>query len=460
MKKYGLFFLILGILFGGFSCQRNKKPNVVLIIIDTGRQSHFSCYGYHRETTPRSDQLAKEGVRFENALAPSPWTLPSIASLLTGLWPHRHLAGYPVKDPATQQEGLTYLSESAISIAEVLSQNKYQTVGFFQNPLVDPGFGLNRGFETYDYFPGDNLRIRKADQVIRLAINWLEKYRDQRKPFFMVIHLFDPHLAYDPPAEFMLPFVYGYQGKMAPPFNPSDQELEKIQRNEIQFNDDDRKFILGLYNGELGFTDNWVGLFMDYLKGKKIYDQSLIILTADHGEEFWDHNSFEHGHSLYQELLLVPLIIRFPGGENAGMVVKQRVSLIDIVPSIISYLGIETPFQGTGRSFISMPGAVIKPMDRPVIAELNRVGDPLQTIYSGDYKLILNLLTGNIEIYNLTEDPRETQNLFGQKQSYPPEIIDQIRGVVAIIQRVDREKKPARIDPEIREKLKALGYLK
>jgi len=461
MKKFAIYILLALFFFCSFSCSRNRgKHNVILIIIDTARPDHFSCYGYERETTPRIDQLAKEGVRFENAISASPWTLPSIASILTGLWPHRHLAGYPVKDPETNQEGLTYLSESALSIAEILSQNNYQTAGFFQNPFVDPGFGLNRGFDTYDYFPGDNLHIRRADMVFKQAIDWLEKYRNKRKPFFMLIHLFDPHLAYDPPAQFMLPFIYGYKGKMTPPFNPDDAFLEKIRKGEVKYDAEDQKFIIGLYNGELGFVDNWVGVFMDYLKDKKLYEQSLIILTADHGEEFWEHNSFEHGHSLYQELLRVPLIMRFPGKENGGSVVKERVSLVDLAPSIMTYLGIDTPFQGTGRSFISMPGAVVKPRERAIIAELNRIGDPLQAIYSGDYKAILNRVNGNIEIYNLKDDPKETKNLFGTKQSYPPEIIDQIRGVAEAIKQLDKEGKPATIAPEIRAKLKSLGYLK
>ena len=461
-KILGLLSLLL-IFFGFFSCHRKPPPpNVILIIIDTVRKDHFSCYGYQRETTPRIDEFAKEAVKFENAIAPSPWTLPSIASILTGLWPHRHLAGYPVKDEETGQEGLTYLSESAVSIAEVLLQQGYQTVGFFQNPFVDPAFRLNRGFELYDYFPGDNLHIRRADQVIGLASRWLERYRRWKKPFFMVVHIFDPHLAYDPPSEFALPYVYEYKGDLRIPFAPDEEELNKIRQGKITYSSKDKNFIIGLYDGELSFVDHWVGEFFDYLKEKKIYDNSLIILTADHGEEFWEHNSFEHGHSLYQEVLLVPLLIRFPGGENAGLVVKEYVSLVDIAPSILAYLGIETSFPANGRSFISMPGAVIRPFPRPVISELNRIGPPLQCIIKEPYKLILNTQSGKIEIYNLEKDPGEKENLFGKKLSYPPEIIDQIRATANKIQELKSQNqlKKANLDQETLKKLKSLGYLK
>lgn len=457
-----LWLLVLTLGLAAFSCSRRTRPNVVLIIIDTARKDHLSCYGYNRQTTPRIDELAREGVRFEEAEATAPWTLPSVASILTGLNPHRHLAGYAGKDPKTGQEGMTFLSQSAITLTEVLFDAKYQTVASFQNPFVDPGFGLNRGFEIYDYFPGDNLRARRAEQVVDWAMAWIEKSRSKRRPFFMVLHLFDPHLAYDPLPEFAAPFTYGYQGKMHPPFDLSNDNLEKARKGEITYSDPDRKFIIGLYDGELSFVDYSLGRFFDYLKLKRLYDRSLIIVTSDHGEEFWEHGSFEHGHTLYQELLSVPLIIRFPQAENQGLVVKEKVSLADVTPSVIAYLGVDSALQASGKSFVKMPGAAIKPASRPLVAELNRFGDPLQALYRDQYKLIINTATGEIKIYDLDKDPAEKKNLFGQKQSYPPEIIDQIKGVAAEIKKIESSGKPlpAKISPEVRNKLKSLGYLK
>lgn len=465
MKHKSLVIVLLALVCAAstFSCRRAKpKPNVVLIVIDTARQDHFSSYGYPRKVTPKLDDFAAESVRFENAVAASPWTLPSMASILTGLYPHKHQAGYAAKDEKTKQEGLTYLSKSAITLTETLFQNDYQTVGWFQNPFVDPGFGLNRGFEFYDYFPGDNLNVRAADQVIDLAMKWLGETRDKKKPFFMVLHFFDPHLAYNPPNDFMMSFIYGYQGKMTPPFNPSNDELNKLQAGTLTPSPEDRNFITGLYNGELAFVDYTVGRFFDFLKLNNLYDTSMIIVTSDHGEELWDHESFEHGHSMYQELLAVPLIIRFPAAENKGMKVTTRVSLVDIMPSVLAFLNLDAPGQGSGKSFISMPGAAIKPANRPIIAELNRVGDPLQAMYRDKYKLVLNTATGKIMVYNLEADPQEKNNLFGQPEKYPAEIVDQIRGVAAMIEKLRAENKPipAKIDPETIKKLKALNYLK
>jgi len=448
----------------GWSCSRGKqKPNVILIVIDTVRKDHLSCYGYNRQTMPRIDDFAKDAVRFDDAIAASPWTLPSIASILTGLYPHNHQAGYAGKDPKTNQEGLTYLSQGAITLTEVLFQNQYQTVGIFQSPFMDPGLGLNRGFEVYNWEPGDNMQTRSASEVSDLAMEWLDKTRNKSQPFFLVLHYFDPHLAYAPPPDLALPFTLKYQGKMKPPFNPSEPELEKIQKGQIKFSKEDQSFIEGLYNGELNYVDFAIGRFFDYLKFANLYDQSLIILTSDHGEEFWDHNSFEHGHSLYQELLQVPLIVRLPGGENKGLVIKERVSQVDIAGSVLACLRIESLLRPNGKSFISMPGAVVKPMaSRAIIAELNRIGDPLQALYRNEYKLILNRTTAKIQVYNLAVDPQEKNNLFGKKEAFPPEMVDQFKGVAAGIAKQESEKKPlpAKLDPNTIQKLKALGYLK
>ena len=258
------------------------------------------------------------------------------------------MAGIAGTDPKTKKEGLTYLDRSATTITEVLFSNHYQTAGFFQNPFVEPGFGLNRGFELYDYFPGDNLHIRNAQQVADLAMNWLDKSLEKRRPFFMMVHFFDPHLAYDPPSDFGMPYIIGYKGSLKPPFNPSNDDLDKMQKGELTFSPEDQQFIMGLYNGELSFVDYNIGRFFDYLKLKNLYNNTLIIITGDHGEEFWDHKSFEHGHTLYNELLEVPLIIRFPDAENKGMVVKDRVSLTDLAPSIMTYVGIESAMHPNG----------------------------------------------------------------------------------------------------------------
>lgn len=449
-----LFLALTAVCFQG--CRKKTvSTNVILIIIDTVRRDHVSCYGYERETTPNIDALAEDGVRFDNAVSACPWTLPSIASILTGQNPSTHQAGIHL-DPYTMTDRrLSTMRDTVISISEVFQQRGYSTVGFFENPFVDPGFGLNRGFDIYDFAPGDNLRIRRADKVAAAAMNYIENRGKTSQGFFMVLHFFDPHLAYDPPVEFMAPYTYGYKGDMKPPFDP---EIKALRSGKESLSVKDREFIIGLYDGEIAFVDSSAGKFLYYLKQKNLYDTSLIIVTSDHGEEFWDHGGFEHGHTLHRELVDVPLIMKFPGSQNSGMHVQERLSLTDLFPSIVDYMGWSVPFQTDGHSFIPIAGTIdVKP--KSIIAENLHYGPQQQCLYKGDYKMILNQY-GKIQVYNLKNDPLETENVFGKEKDLPEEIHGQIKYMAEQIEEMLKEpKQAAEIDKETKEKLRSLGYI-
>ncbi len=452
------FLMALGLLFvmNLGQCRRSpQETNVILIIIDTLRQDHVSCYGYERETTPNLDALAKDGVRFEQAVSSCPWTLPSIASILTGQNPSTHQAGIHL-DPYTMEDRrLSIMNESILTLAEIFQQKGYSTVGFFQNPFVHPDFGLNRGFDLYDYAPGDNRNIRRANVVVARAIRWLEDREKSKKGFFMVVHFFDVHLAYDPPVEFLAPYIYGYKGKLVPPFDP---ELKDIRSGKAALSSEDREFAIGLYDGEIASVDASIGNFFDYLKTRGLYDTSLIIATADHGEEFWDHSGFEHGHTLHREVLNVPLIMRFPHSLNTGQVIKERVSLTDLFPSIIGFLGWTLPIRTDGEGFISHPATIAVP-PHIIISENLHFGPQQQCFYANNYKMIINQF-GRIEVYNLEKDPLEMKNVFGQDRDFPEEIHKQIEYMAQKMKELLKEpKKAAELDEETRKKLKALGYL-
>jgi arylsulfatase A-like enzyme len=454
-----IFFVALGLLFvmNLGQCRRSpSETNVILIIIDTLRQDHVSCYGYKRETTANLDALAREGVRFEQAISSCPWTLPSIASILTGQNPSTHQAGIHL-DPYTMEDRrLSVMNESIVTLAEVFQQKGYSTVGFFQNPFVHPEFGLNRGFDLYDYAPGDNRNIRRANIVVARAMQWLEDREKSKKGFFMVLHLFDPHLAYDPTVEFIAPYTYGYKGKLVPPFDP---KLKDIRSGKVVLSSEDKEFAIGLYDGEIAFADASLGAFFGYLKNNGLYDTSLIIATSDHGEEFWDHSGFEHGHTLHWEVLNVPLIMRFPHALNAGQVIKERVSLTDLFPSILGFLGWAVPVQTSGESFISRSDAIsVQP--HIIISENLHFGPQQQCFYASNYKMIINQF-GRIEVYNLDKDPLEMKNVFGKDRDFPEEIRNQIEHIAREMKELLKEpKRAAELDKETKNKLKALGYLK
>jgi arylsulfatase A-like enzyme len=437
-------------------CKRKPPPtNVILIIIDTVRKDHVSAYRYERQTTPSLDALAKEGVLFENAKAASPWTCPSIASILTGQNPSTHMAGVHLDPPEMEDRRLSIMNESIVTIAEIFQQKGYSTIGFFENPFVDPAFGFHRGFDIYDYSPGDNTNIRRANVVVARAVRWLEERGKSKKGFFMVIHLFDPHLAYDPPPEFMAIYTLGYQGKLKPPFDP---ELKDIREGKTRLSEQDKKFAIGLYDGEIAFCDSCLGQLFDYLKTNNLYDQSLIIATADHGEEFWEHSSFEHGHTMHWELLDVPLIIRFPHALHAGKVIKDRISLADIGPSIFGFMGWSLPIKTDGVSFITQHHT-IRVLSHIVIAENVHFGPQQQCFYEKNYKMIINEF-GRIELYDLEKDPLEMKNIFGKKKDLPEQMKKQIEYMAEKMKELlEQPKQDAKIDHETKRKLKALGYL-
>ena len=445
------------------SCHRRAgSPNVLLVIIDTLPAGHSSAYGYERQTTPTLEALAKEGVRFEHAISAAPWTLPALASILTGTLPSRHQAGMHLDPWTLDDRRLATMSQNLVTLAEVFRQKGYATAGFFENPFAHPGYGLGRGFEVYDYAPGDNLTIRRADMVTAAATRWLLTRERKNQPFFLVVHYFDPHLAYDPPPQFMATYAYGYKGRLIPPYNPDPAELKKLKFGELKPSLEDREFIRGLYDAEVAFTDSQVGAFFEFLRREGLYDPTLVAVTADHGEEFWEHGGFEHGHTLYRELIEVPLILKFPQGKWAGAVVKERVSMMDLFPTVMEYLGWPVPFAVDGRSFLSTSDTQFQfPPRVSIISENLHYGPEKQSIYCGPYQLIINRVTGRLELYHADTDPGETQDILGQRETLPAVCKEQVVGVAKTLEELEKE--PAREyppDPETKAKLRALGYIK
>jgi arylsulfatase A-like enzyme len=439
----------------GWGCwNKEKKPPVILVIIDTFPAGHCSCYGYERSTTPSLDRLAGDGVRFSHAIAPSPWTLPSLASILTGTLPSRHQAGLHL-DPWTQDDRkLARMRPGMVTLADLFREDGYQTVGFFNNPFAHGEFGLDQGFDLYDYAGGDNLSIREAAQVVNEAAAWIEQNGD--KPFFMALHFFDPHLAFNPPLSYAAPYISGYQGELKPPFNP---DIAAVRKGLISYTDEDKRFILGLYDGELASTDAELGRFMSFLKSKELYESALVIVTSDHGEEFWEHGGFEHGHSLHREVLEVPLVIKFPGSDFAGKSVEEYVSLMDILPTVAEHMGWPLPFSLDGVSLY--PRAVrLRVQPHIIVSENLHYGPQQQAFYAEGIKLIYHLWNGRIVIYDLKNDPLETRNVFGDLK-LPRSVKNQIKYIAGEIESLLKAGKAeaAEVDRETLEKLRSLGYI-
>ena len=393
--------------------------NVVLISIDTCRADHLSCYGCSSQTTPNVDALVRDGVLFKSAFTPMPQTLPAHTSMLTGTYPPIH--------GARLNEG-QLVSDSNVTLAEIMQAAGYQTAAFVGGFPLDSRFGLNQGFETYDdRFPGtggfQSENARKAEEVSCPAMTWLDKHSG--KPFFLFLHYFDPHRPYVPPP----PFASTYA------------------------NDP--------YAGEIAYVDMCIGQVLDKLRALGLYDNTLVIVTGDHGEGLFEHGEEEHGFLIYQSTLHVPLVIRAPRGGVRGAQVNEGVSLVDIVPTVLGLIGLSAPQQVQGvdlRTYLE--GTSGPERQQPIYIESlwpNMFGcNPLYGIVDGEWKYILSLKP---ELYDLSRDSGEKTNLVDLQ----PKIAERLRARLKESQKAmdsaANRRGSAILDDEAVRRLESLGYV-
>jgi arylsulfatase A-like enzyme len=417
------------------------------------------CYGYNKNTTPRLDRLSDEGIRFERAIAPSPWTLPSIGSIFTGQFPSRHQTGIRVNSRDQKRLVLGIMREDAPTMARMFRDHGYRTVGYFNNPFLDPAMGLARGFDTYHYYPSNAFFIRRAKTIVDNAIEWIERHGQE--PFFMVLHFQDPHIAYDPLPEYKTKFVSGYSGQLKSPFKP--EKLAEFRARSGELDEADKRFIMELYDAEVAAVDAELERFMAWIDDKGLFKSSLIVVTSDHGEEFWEHGSFEHGHSLFNEVIQVPLIIKLPGLLGAvtkGRTVEEHVSLMDLLPTLADIMGWETPQNIDGISLYLGWGIITFPEHKILSENLMYGLSDKVCLCVTNYKIIINQNPRQVYVYDLQNDAKEKENLF-KKRELPEKINDNIRQLFDYIEEKEKMAIADTISPnkEMTEKLESLGYI-
>ncbi|UCC22344.1 MAG: sulfatase-like hydrolase/transferase [Planctomycetota bacterium] len=397
----------------------SKKPRrIILISIDTCRADYLSCYGYPRRTTPNIDAIANEGILFENALAPIPLTLPAHCSMLTGTYPLHH----GVHDNL----GNT-LAEFNTTVAEILRTRGYSTAAIVSSFVLDKKFGTHQGFDTYnDRFiepigPRDSLQ-RRGEEASRFACSYLDQHADV--PFFLFLHYFDPHDAYIPPE----PFASEYADN--------------------------------LYAGEIAYTDHCIAQVIDKLKGLGLYDSTLIIVVGDHGEALGDHDETYHGYYIYQPTVRVPFIVRPPKCREPKAV-ENIVSLVDVVPTILACLGIDIPahVQGEDLSPFSAGKIPVK-NDRYVYCEsfeATKYGcNPLLALVDDRYKYIETTVP---ELYDLTSDPLEQNNLVKKEQKRARLMKGRLQEMMSRLIDVRSTDASTELDEQTRTRLESLGYV-
>jgi arylsulfatase A-like enzyme len=330
-------------------------PTVVLISIDTLRPDHLGCYGSGRPTSPNLDRFRERAALFACAIAQAPSTLPSHATMLTSLLPEHHGAFFARRSP---------LPGNLPTVAAVLGAAGYRTAAFTGGGQIAPEFGLDRGFEIYAVNEGG------ADfaAAVRSGLDWLA--RVDGRPAFLFLHTYEVHHPYTPHAEYMALFDDGYAGIL--PDEISKELLYDINRGEVVLDERDLNHIKAAYDAEIRSVDTAFGDLLSGLEKLGLADNALVIFTSDHGEEFGEHGVVGwHSHTLYDELLRVPLVVRFPDDLAAGSTVDAQVRLLDIAPTITTVCGVETPatFEGVdlGRVIegLATPLPALSQLDLP-----------------------------------------------------------------------------------------------
>ncbi|HVP10946.1 MAG TPA: sulfatase [Phycisphaerae bacterium] len=379
--------------------QRSKKPSVLLVVVDTLRADKLGCYGSGLGATPNFDALARDGVLFEQAYSQAPWTLPSFATLLTSLAPPQHGAGGHVGK-------FTRLAPSAHTVAECFRDAGYATGEIVNVDYLTPPFGVTRGFTDVDFEVYDSNGLKRdAGRTTDAALSWIRK--QQAKPFFLMVHYFDLHLVYSPPLEYRRQFAAPQDRDNSAWVFGTRQQISAFRNGEITFDEASIRRAEKLYNGEVAYTDAQFGRLLAELDKLGLRNETLVVLTADHGESFLDHGSFEHGHTLYNELLHVPLIMSWPG-ELEPSKVPLAVSLMDVAPTLCAQAGVKPASSFAGRNLFGSDG---EPTDqtRPVLLEGNLWGPPLRGWMDGGYKLIVS--PERSMLFDLRVDPWERNDL-------------------------------------------------
>ena len=369
-----------------------EAPLVLLYLVDTLRADHTTPYGYERDTTPALMSLSRDGVVFDAAIAHASWTKPSVASIFTSLLPGRHRA-VQLRDR---------LDEGLVTLAEFLSTRGYVTGAAIANSVIyAEGSHFEQGFDLFAGLHGEDDRPSKlvdADRVVDAAIQWLDARRGL--PTFLYVHTMDPHVPYAPPP----PFDRKFEPPPAPGRSAADPRYDYVEPR-------DRDRLMAQYDGAVAYGDQEFGRLMEALKARGLYDRAMVLFTADHGEEFLDHGQWLHGRSVFDELVHVPLIVKFPGGRAAGTRVKQQVQSVDILPTILENEGLPVP-----------PSPVVagQPLQRvlageapepPVVVEISHRGIVAHGMRTNRDKYVRSFSPEDAEMYfDLLQDPKERLN--------------------------------------------------
>ncbi|MEW5988260.1 MAG: sulfatase [Chloroflexota bacterium] len=463
-----------------------KKPNILLIALESTRFDHLSCYGYQRPTTPNIDQVAAEGVLYERAISPAPWTLPSHACLFTGLHTSQH--GTNFNNPR--------LNPDLMTLAETLAAHGYRTGAFSTNPWINETLNFNKGFDTFRWakrafewlapiFPRETI-LEKVVRYVQdywrppslrnnvLIEKWVKEAQASDQPFFAYTMYYDPHYPLRPRP----PYAKQYLGEKYGRWLRVNKDPDRYMAGAVQMTEEDFEILRGLYDSRIASMDDIIGRLVKSLRGMGILDDTMLILIADHGENFGEHNLMSHQYCVYDTLVHVPLIIRYPARFPTGLRVQGQVQSTELFTTILDVAGIDRQAVKNdlrGRSLVPDELAVAPPLPYAISEYLVPNLERMQRLFAKynwqqydravrslrreDYKYIWTS-DDRPELYDLKADPGETNNLAAAQPELAAEMQGQMDEWLASINQSDRSAQPVQeLSEDVLERLKDLGYL-
>ncbi len=442
---------------------------MVLVIVDAFNAGHTSAYGYGRPTTPNLEKLARRGMLFTNWVSNSSWTRPSFTTLITGL---------PKKDHKVELSSQN-LSNKVVTMAEIFRDAGYSTAGFVGNPLVRKVWQFDQGFRVYEDTK-DHKAFPRAKILVDKAIGWLHRATRRDRPFFLMVFLTDPHTPYRP-----VPRHRNYLEKIG-----KEENIEyPLKEYKKPLPGAEHDAIVAAYDGEVAYADEQIGRLIAELETLGRFDDTTIVVTADHGEIFGEHNCYLHGYHMWEPVLRVPFIISSPSLRATGQVNDRPHTHMDLLPTLANLAGIDVPDNKPGLSILDAAATAKNSSDRPLFSQYNSYGIERQAARIGRWKLIhhhkvdkrklqkLGDLSRKIpranprdlpsiavdgerwELYDLVTDPSELNDLYRTGAQKP--VVKDLKEIITRFRMDGAEPtQPPKLSEETLEALQAAGYIR
>jgi arylsulfatase A-like enzyme len=446
---------------------RPDSPSIILVSLDTLRADHLSGYGYTRPTSPNLDAFARESVLFKAALAQATGTVASHLSLLTSLNPPHFRITRADGQNESQSSTRLQLPREVTSLADALRQQGYDTVAFTDGGFMSGHYGQKQGFEHYRV----NSRLDKGLEVTNgeLDVFLTERAAEQRghelDPLFLFVHTFDVHAPYGAPEPFTRAFSKSFEELEASLGFAPDPHI--LGQNKESLAPEVVAEVAGLYDSGIAWTDQSLAAFFQVLMKHGLYEGAVIAIVSDHGEEFLEHGGFNHGETVYEELVNVPLIIRLPGGLHAGRVVERPVGLVDVGPTVFDAAGLRIPAEFQGVSLLDAMSGADEPTlsKRPVYFEAATT-TTTHGLRRDQWKLIRSSNPQRLELYDLSNDPLERSDVAEKNPAIRDELSSLLTNWIEEMEQSGQRRGWFAVQnervrtPEELEALRALGYIR